>query len=136
MCLNVLSYSLGWCSLTSDPPQFDGVVTVCSGGSVSLTCSHNNTETGNTRWIIFSSGVTTCSTTISGSSSSDACEPYFTFVDESELSEGVVSSIAQVASANTSMNDIVVECRDSAGIFFTSIGNISFCVIGLFLSSS
>ena len=48
------------------------------------------------------------------------------------LAPGAVLSSTAVATANTSMTGTVVECRDSAGIVFTSIGNVTLRIIGKF----
>ena len=38
--------------LESVPPAEDGVLTVYAGQQISLTCSHNNTVTAATHWIV------------------------------------------------------------------------------------
>ena len=37
-------------TLESTPPTVNGVLNVCAGQQISLTCGHNNILTGNTHW--------------------------------------------------------------------------------------
>ena len=96
---------------------------------MSLACTHSNTNSGNSRWIVGS--PLNCAETVSSSvTPGQSCEPYVSFQDDSMLSEGVVSSIATVATDNTSVNGTVLECRDGAGLLYTSVGNVAICVVG------
>ena len=126
--------SLGTSSLSSSPAQINGVVTACRGEPIQLTCTHGNTVSGNTRWIV--GPPVDCAETISSSvSPGQSCEPVVTFQDDSMLSEGVVSSIAMIATDNISINGTVLECRDGAGLIFNTVGNVSICTIGRSLGS-
>lgn len=120
---------LGSASLSSSPGQINGVVTACRSEPISLTCTHNNTITGNTRWVV--GPPVDCAKTISSSvPPGQSCEPIISFQDVSVLSEGIVSSRATVNTANTSVNSTVLECRDGAGILFNTVGNVSICILG------
>ena len=67
--------------------------------------------------------------------STDPCGP-FIFQDVSVLAPGAVLSSTAVATANTSMTGTVVECRDSAGIFYEQVGNISLCILSKYFDTS
>ena len=107
------------------------MLAACAGDQISLTCSHDDLISGTTRWII--SQPVNCSETIDHNPpiSTNPCGP-FTFRDVSMLTPDTVLSSTAVAAANTSITGTVVECRDSAGIFYDSIGNITLCIIGKF----
>ena len=113
----------------SQSAQINGVVTACRGEALSLTCTHNNTVTGNTRWVV--GQPVDCAETISSTvSPGQSCAPTVTFKDVSMLNEGIVSSTATLSTANTSVNGTVIECRDGAGIIFNSVVNVSICILG------
>ena len=116
-------------SFESTPAHTSGVLIACAGNQISLTCSHDNLDSGTTRWV-FSQPVD-CSETIDHNPPifTDPCGS-FTFQDVSELAPGTVLHSTTVATANTSMTGAVVECKDSAGILSKIIGNITLCVIG------
>ena len=120
------------CSFESTPAHVGGVLAACAGDQISLTCSHDNLDSGVTRWIQVSQPmVQDCSEVIDHNipNSADPCGP-FTFQDVSMLALDAVLSSTAVATANTSMTGTVVECRDSAGILSASIGNVTLCVYG------
>ena len=124
----LLSATVGSSSLESNPPQVNGVLIAYDGDQISLTCSHNNLGTGVTKWS-FTSPVD-CIEAIDHNPpiTTRSCGP-FTFERITELSGSVLNSTA-VATASASMNGAVVECRDSAGVSFNLIGNITLCIIG------
>ena len=117
-------------SLQSSPIHtVDGILTACAGETFSLTCTHDNHATGITRWI-FSTPIN-CSKTIDHNPPifTDLCGPFrFQNVTEIGFHESLNSTTTAIASA--SMNGTIIECRDSSGTVFNSIGSIKLCIIG------
>lgn len=118
--------------LVSTPRSINEVITVCSGSQITLTCSHNNTDTGVTRWVF--TNISGCeSNTISHDlsiTSTLACGP-FTFSGITELqSETVTLNSTATANASSMLNGGVVQCLDSAGTTSNTIGYSSIFVIG------
>ena len=116
--------------LESIPPAEDGVLTVYAGQQISLTCSHNNTVTGTTRWI--ASPPVDCVTDISHSSSNPPppCGP-FMFQGITPLISPFPSLLnsTAVATSTTNMNGTNIECRGGNAISSFSVDNISLSVI-------
>ena len=115
--------------LQSTPIHIGGTLTTCAGETLSLTCIHNNHATGITRWI-FSNPIN-CSETIDHNPPifTDLCGPFrFQNVAEIGFNESLNSTTTTIASA--SMNGTIIECRDSSGTVFNSIGSIKLCIIG------
>ena len=102
---------------------------VCVGNEISISCGHNNVDTGVTRWVL--SVPINCSEVIEHRFPTDPyqCGP-FSFQDVTLLVAGAVLSSTAVATANTSMTGTTVECRDSAGINPRTIGSTTLCVVG------
>ena len=116
--------------LKSTPPSVNGVLTACAGQHISLTCSHNNLNAGNTIWR--SGSPVDCLRTFShasGSAPPSPCGP-FTFQGITPLldASSVLNSTA-VASATVDMNNATIECR-SGNLDVISIGNITLCIVG------
>lgn len=111
------------------PANSNGVLTTCVGEHVSLTCSHDNSATGITRWL-FSSPID-CSETIDHNPpiNTRPCGP-FTFQDVTEIRPNGLFNSTAVAIASTSMTGAVAECRDSSGEVYNQIGTTSICIIG------
>lgn len=116
-------------SLQSTPIDTGGILTTCAGEILSLTCTHNNLATGITRWI-FTTPIN-CSRTIDHNPPifTHLCGPFrFQNVTEIGLQNSLNSTTIAIASA--SMNGTIIECRDSSGTVFNSIGSIKLCIIG------
>lgn len=110
-----------------EPMPASGVLTACAGDHILLTCSHNNQDSGVTRWI-FSQPVD-CSETIfhDDPSSIEPCGP-FTYESVSLASNVMLFSIV-TTNVSTSMNGTVIECRDSAGQIYDS-AQLTLCITG------
>ena len=122
-------------AIESTPAHVGGVLTACAGDQISLTCSHDNLNSGVTSWLFYQ--PVDCTEVIDHAPpiSTDPCGP-FTFQDVSILAPDAVLSSTAVATANTSMTSTVVECRDSAGILYDQVGNISLCILSKYFDTS
>ena len=114
--------------MESMPPHAEGVLTICRGDIVSLICSHNNLNSGATRWTVGPT-VNCAITTFHNSVDRESCGP-FTFQDMSKSSQTTIKSMSTVE-ADASIDGVVVECRDNPGSPSTLIGRISICVVGM-----
>ena len=111
--------------LISVPETTDGVLTVCPGDSISITCTHDNVDDLLTRWIL--PGVSICFVTHDGQSPPN-CSP-FTITMVSDGSGQTLKSTIWTT-VTESLDGTVVECR--AGGFSTSsqVGNITIKIYG------
>ena len=109
-----------------------GTLTACVGDTILLTCSHDNHATGVTRWI-FSFPVN-CSKTIDHNPPifSESCGP-FTFQNVTEFGSNELLNSTAAALGSASISGTIVECRDSSGSVYNSIGSIFTCIIGMIL---
>ena len=115
--------------LESVPPAEDGVLTVYTGQQISLTCSHNNTITGTTRWI--ASPPIDCVTDVSHTSSipPPPCGPFvFQEITPLVFPSSPLNSTA-VAIATDDMNGTNIECLGGNVLSSFSVGNILLSVI-------
>ena len=119
-------------SLMSIPSQVNGTLVACVGDEISLTCSHNNTVSATTRWII--SSPVNCSTHVNHNPPTPVAPPCGpSSFQNITIAEGGVaqlnSTAVAIVNSSTAINGSIVECK--AG-FSTpvSVGNISLCVIG------
>ena len=115
-------------SFQSTPsPQDNGLLQVCDGETISLSCSHENTASGISRWVF--SPPLDCSFIVDHASPdlSRGCGPFQ--LETATMNNGTLMSTV-AATADTTITGTVVECRDSGGISFNVIGNISICVLG------
>ena len=108
-------------SLQSTSVASGGTLTTCVGDTILLTCSHENHATGVTRWI-FSFPV----------NFSKTIDHNFTFQSVTEFRSNLLYSTA-AALSSASINGTIVECRDSSGSVYNSIGSIIICIIGMIL---
>ena len=118
--------------LESTPTAVNGVLTVCAGQQISLTCSHDSVITGTTRWIV--SPPVNCVTDVSHITlnANSQCAP-FMFQGINLLQVGVtLLNSTVVATTTANMTGTNVECRGGnafSGSF--SVGNISLSVISV-----
>ena len=111
----------------------DGTLTTCSGNQITITCSHNQTETRSTTWNV--SPPVNCSTIITHRQN-----PYippcgsstfmFQGVNSLSMSGTTVLNSTAVVMATIMVSGSVVECRGGNKVGFISVGNISLCVVG------
>ena len=110
-------------SLTTVPGSINGVLGVCPGETVTLTCSHNTSGTVQTRWGISSGHF--CVVVHDGSL--PPCGVLnITMVSDNHQIESTLTSTATISS----INDAVVQCL--GGPFQTSpqIGNVTIRING------
>ena len=117
--------------LTTNPDSNNGVLTVCSGEPIAITCTHVNDASGVTRWEV--SGTTSesvsCTTTVAHTPDPNIrCGNSFTITMISGPSGPTFSSTAQ-AVATEALDGAVVACFDR-GIATTPQGNITITVLG------
>lgn len=117
-----------FCSLESIPAHVDGVLTAYHGDQISLMCSHNRPATAVTKWLFTPPVDCTKAIDHHSPTTTSSCGP-FMFVRISELSCCHLNSTA-MATATSSMTGTTIECRDSAGISFNVVGQITLCIIG------
>ena len=113
-------------TLTSVSETTDGVLTVCPGDSVSITCTHGNVVGQLTRWIL--PGVTSTCTVVHDGSPPPNCSP-FTITMITDSSGSTLSSTAQIA-ATESLNSAEVVCLAGGLLTSPQVGNITIRVIG------
>ena len=134
--LQILLYHTATNSLSSSPPAVNGILTLCDGESFSITCTHGNTATGLTFWK-FDPPLEDCPsrTVFPGQDPLQAhlqhCDP-FTFTNIKRLQD-IFSSTVE-ADARPWLNNMSVQCRDSAGNDYVEVGNVILCVVGKLLS--
>ena len=118
------------CCLFTACNTVNGMLTACVGDQISLICSHDNVISVSSYWII--SPPVDCETVISHNPPTTAypCGP-FTFQNITLAEAGVTQlSSTAVANASTAMNGSVIECRAGNLVAFTTIDNVSLCIIG------
>ena len=113
-------------TLTSVPETTDGVLTVCPGNSISITCTHDNVAGQHTRWIL--PGLTTACTVVHEGSSHPNCSP-FNITMISDSSGSTLSSTAQI-NASESLNSARLECLAGGLLTSPQVGNITVRVNG------
>ena len=113
-------------TLTSVPETTDGVLTVCPGDSISITCTHDNVAGQLTQWIL--PGVTSACTMVHDGSPPSNCSP-FNITMISDNSGSTLSSTAQIA-ANESLDSARVECLAGGHLTSPQVGSITIRVFG------
>ena len=117
---------------TSKPPSTNEVLYVCDGSRLSITCSHNNTNIGVTRWTFSNFSACENGIVIRHSDPRDtSCGPIM-FHGISRQTQPMLKSTASVI-ASPLLNGTVVECLDRAGIDPDVIGNTAIVVIGEYI---
>ena len=120
-------YSLGVVGiLTTNHESSNGVLTVCPGDFISITCTHNNTLSGVTRWEVRGSSAS-CDKTIVHGTPDTTCGP-FVITMISGTSGPTFHSTAQIT-ATEGLNGSVVECFDTG--LDSLVGNINIKVLTL-----
>ncbi len=107
---------------------------MCPGVPISLTCTHNNDNSGVTRWRVTNTSTANCEVTVAHGSTMppDAvCVPsgLFTITTISgTLSPTMFTSTAQTT-ATEALNGAVVECF-SSGLGSSLLGTVTINVLG------
>ena len=117
-------------TLTSSPASTNGVVTVCPGDSLSLTCTHDNVMAALTRWEVNGSNVMSCQeAALHNNNPADGiCGP-FTIIMISDGTGPVLSSTA-LATVSEALDGAMVECFSGASSTAPSEGIITIQVAG------
>ncbi len=118
-------------NVTSVPESADGVLAVCPGNSISITCTHNNTVGEQTRWRVTASdtGAVECEATATHSSQIEQlCGP-FTINMISNNSGPTVTSTA-VSSDTSSVNGVTVQCFAGGLAASPEVGSLNISVLG------
>ena len=106
----------------------------CAGDQISLTCSHSNSDNGVTLWIFTPSND--CNRRSLDHNNPDDVPPCgpFMFENITHISQTRSSALSSTAvfTANESISNTLVECRDNAGNAYNQVGNITICVVGEF----
>ena len=115
-------------TLTSNPAATNGVLTLCPGDFVSITCTHEHELSGVTRWDVRDSDGADCGTTVLHSVPTDTTCGQFTITMISDLSGPTFSSTAQTT-ATGALDGAIVECF-STGLQNSRIGTLTIIVFG------
>ncbi len=95
-------------NLTSTPESTNGVLTACPGDRISITCIHNITSIGLTRWEL--PGVMSLCLILHDGSAPPQCAP-FTITMVSDNSGTTVSSTVEITVTDRALDGEMVECR-------------------------
>ena len=121
--------------LESTPPSVNGVLTACAGQQISLTCSHNTGDAGNTFWV--ASPLVDCTSFVAHTTTVFAfpCGPFMferiALVEFGQPSPPVLNSTA-VATATVILTSTTVECSRGTFSAPVRVGNISLRIVGEF----
>ena len=108
-------------SLTTVPGPINGVLGVCPGETVTLSCSHNTSGTDQTRWVII--GGDFCVVVHDGSL------PPCGLLNITMVSDDRQSTLTSTATLS-SMNDVVVQCLGGHLQTSPQIGNVTIRING------
>ena len=112
-------------TLTTVPGHINGVLGVCPGETVTLTCTHNTTNSGQTRWEILGGDV--CTVTHDGTRLPTCGLLNITMTSDNPAS--TLTSTAEIK-ATESMTDTIVQCFGGAFQISPQIGNVTIRVNG------
>ena len=110
--------------LTTNHHVTNGAVTVYCGELISVTCTHDNTYSGVTRWEVKGTTAADCvETVLHYSFSGDSTCGLFTITVLTGTSGSIFNSTAQ-AMVTEELNGAVVECF-STGLLNSQVGNVT-----------
>lgn len=120
-------------SISSTFPVVNEVLIVYTQETISLTCSHDNSNSGVTRWM-FSPPID-CTSLIdhTNPSTTSPCGP-FVFHNISVAAPNMLLSSTAVATASVAMTGTMVACRNANGQHFETSGYLTLCVTGTVFS--
>ena len=129
----ITTFSLG--SLESVPSAiYDSsgklLLMACAGKEISITCKFDNHGNAVTLWT-FNPGLSSCGRSLidhNNPNNDFSCGP-FMFENVTSVSSVKLSSTA-VVTANESLSDTVIECRDNSGVNYNQSETMKLCVIG------
>ena len=103
------------CTLTFVPNSVrDGVLTVCPGDFIAITCTHDNLTSGVTRWVVSDTPSANCSETVSHDSPVDTSCGLLNITMISGSTGPAVNSTAQTT-ATEALDGALVQCFYSSG---------------------
>ncbi|XP_064397675.1 uncharacterized protein LOC135344395 isoform X2 [Halichondria panicea] len=110
------------------PLSANGVLTLCPDVPLSITCSHNNTASGSTRWRITGTTTQNCNALLSHDPpDNEACGPFI--ITSTSNMDSVLSSTAELVAVPETLDGAMVECLDGAGSVAESLGIITIQVV-------
>ena len=118
-------------TLVTNPHATNGVLTVCPGDVISITCTHDNDAVGITGWVVSGTATADCNVGVSHGVPMDTTCGLFTITMISGPSGPTFSSTAQ-ATATEALNGATVQCF-SSGLPTSLVGNVT---INVFTSKS
>ena len=127
-----LTYADVAATLTSSLNSTNETITVCPGVPISLTCTHDNNNSGVTRWIVTNTSTANCEVTVAHGSPmppDDMCGLFTITMISGSASSTMFTSTAQTT-ATEALNGAVVECF-SSGLDTSLLGNITINVLGM-----
>ncbi len=104
---------------------------MCPGVPISLTCTHDNDNSGVTRWIVTNTATANCEESVAHGSlmpPDDMCGLFTITMISGTFSPTMFTSTAQTT-ATEAINGAVVECF-SSGLDTSLIGNITINILG------
>ena len=131
------STAIGKLSIDLDSESYltNGILKVCPGEHISITCTHNNTAASElTRWVI-QGHMFNCNKLVSHISPVQeiTCGP-LTIIMISDNSNSIVSSTVQTT-ITRAINGTMVECYAGGLSSSPQVGNVSICVEGKILKT-
>ena len=102
------------CTLTFVPDSVKaGVLTVCPGGPFAITCTHDNTASGVTRWVVSGTTSANCNETVSHDNPVDTSCGLLNVTMISDTTGPTVNSTAQTT-ATEALNGALIQCYFSS----------------------
>ena len=123
-----VSYADAVGNLTSVPESFDGVLNVCPGDSIGITCTHNASTESLTQWTI-KTVSTTCEAFANHMSLRGGMCPPFSLTMISSNGGPTVSSTAQ-ASDTMAADGAMVSCFAGLAGVADEVGSINITELG------
>ena len=102
------------CTLTFVPDSVrDGVLTVCPGDFIAITCTHDNNASDITRWVVSGTTSANCNETVSHDNPVDTTCGLLNITMISDTTGPIVNSTAQTT-ATEALDGALVQCSVSS----------------------